>query len=96
MALKILMFRAVLCLCLTALLSAGGQIATAQSLIRDTEIEEYMRDFSDPLIKAAGLNAESVDIYVVNDGQLNAFVTRGQKVFFRPNMSPFLEWCLEV
>lgn len=56
--------------------------AMAQSLIRDTEIEAMMRDFSEPLIVAAGLNPDSVDIYIVNDNSLNAFVTRGQKVFF--------------
>lgn len=56
--------------------------ASGQSLIRDTEIEEILREFSDPLISAAGLNKESVDIYIVNDPTLNAFVTRGQKVFF--------------
>ena len=56
--------------------------ASGQSLIRDTEIEEILREFSEPLISAAGLNKESVDIYIVNDPTLNAFVTRGQKVFF--------------
>jgi len=56
--------------------------ASGQSLIRDTEIEETLREFSEPLIAAAGLNKESVDIYIVNDPTLNAFVTRGQKVFF--------------
>ncbi|WP_017930806.1 M48 family metalloprotease [Robiginitomaculum antarcticum] len=63
-----------------ALLLAGQ--ALAQSLIRDTEIEETLREFGDPIIRAAGLNPKSVDIYIVNDPSLNAFVTRGQKVFF--------------
>lgn len=54
----------------------------AQSLIRDTEIEETLRIYGEPLIQAAGLNPDSVDIYIVNDPTLNAFVTRGQKVFF--------------
>lgn len=56
--------------------------AAAQSLIRDTEIEATLQDFAEPLIVAAGLNPKSVDIYIVNDKSLNAFVTRGQKVFF--------------
>jgi len=62
-----------------ALTAASGH---AQGLIRDTEIEEMLRDFADPLIVAAGLNTKSVDVYIVNDPTLNAFVTRGQKVFF--------------
>ncbi|MEE9348282.1 MAG: M48 family metalloprotease, partial [Robiginitomaculum sp.] len=43
--------------------------------------EEMLSDFAKPLIGAAGLNAKSVDMYIVNDPTLNAFVTRGQKVF---------------
>ncbi len=64
-----------------ALIVTSGA-AQAQSLIRDTEIEELLRDFADPLIVSAGLNKRSVDVYIVNDPTLNAFVTRGQKVFF--------------
>ncbi len=56
--------------------------AQAQSLIRDTEIEAMLKDFATPIVLAAGLNPESVDIYIVNDQTLNAFVTRGQNVFF--------------
>lgn len=55
--------------------------AQAQSLIRDTEIEEMLRDFTNPLLRAAGLQTTSVDLYIVNDPTLNAFVTRGQNIF---------------
>ncbi len=65
---------------------AGTFSAAAQSLIRDTEIEATLREFSDPIIRAAGLNTSSVDIYIVNDLSLNAFVTRGQKMFFHTGL----------
>ncbi len=55
--------------------------ASAQSLIRDTEIEETLRAYTNPFIRAAGLNTASVDLYLVNDRSLNAFVTRGQNIF---------------
>ncbi len=55
--------------------------AHAQSLIRDTEIEEVLRGFTNPLLRAAGLQTASVDLYLVNDPSLNAFVTRGQNIF---------------
>ncbi|MBL1429976.1 MAG: M48 family metallopeptidase [Robiginitomaculum sp.] len=55
--------------------------AKAQGTIRDAEIESLMRQFSDPLFTAAGLNAPDVDIYIINDRSMNAFVTRGQKMF---------------
>jgi len=60
--------------------------AAAQSLIRDTEIEDTLREFSDPIIRAAGLSPSSVDIYIVNDNTLNAFVTRGQNIFFHTGL----------
>ena len=55
--------------------------ANAQSLLRDTEIEETLREFTDPILRAGGLTPSSVDIYLVNDPSLNAFVTRGQNIF---------------
>jgi len=55
--------------------------AMAQSLIRDAEIENTIRGYSDPIFTAAGLNPKDVQIYIVNDKSLNAFVTDGQKMF---------------
>ena len=60
--------------------------ASAQSLLRDTEIEETLREFSDPLLVAGGLYPNSVDIYLVNDPELNAFVTRGQNIFLHTGL----------
>ena len=60
--------------------------AQAQSLIRDAEIEEMLFDFSAPIIRAAGLTPNNVDIYLVNDPSLNAFVTRGQNIFFHTGL----------
>ncbi len=45
--------------------------------IRDAEIEAILREYSDPIFEAAGLNAPDVDIYIVNDPSLNAFVAAG-------------------
>lgn len=69
-----------------ALLVTTANTAYAQSLIRDTEIEETLREFSEPIIRAAGLNPGNVDIYIVNDPTLNAFVTRGQNIFFHTGL----------
>jgi predicted Zn-dependent protease len=52
-----------------------------QSLIRDTEIEHMLRDYSDPLLLAAGLQPADVSLYIVADQTLNAFVTGGQNIF---------------
>jgi len=60
--------------------------ASAQSLLRDTEIEETLQDFTTPILHAAELTPSSVDLYLVNDRSLNAFVTRGQNIFLHSGL----------
>jgi predicted Zn-dependent protease len=59
------------------------QAAQAQAIrfIRDAEIERTIRTFATPLFEAAGLDPEAVEIHVVNDSKLNAFVFGGQRLF---------------
>jgi len=78
-ALKLL---AVTCFCM----AFSAVQANAQSLLRDTEIEETLREFTDPILRAGGLTPSSVDIYIVNDPSLNAFVTRGQNIFLHSGL----------
>jgi len=61
---------------LTVLASAAA--AQAQSLIRDTEIEGIIHDWSEPVLDAMGLDPNEVEILLVNDNDLNAFATRGR------------------
>jgi len=60
--------------------------ATAQGLIRDAEIEQILRDYSDPLFAAAGLKPADVNIYIVQDDSLNAFVAAGQNLFLHTGL----------
>jgi len=79
--------RTVIAMLFALLLTAVASIdAAAQSLIRDTEIEQTMREFTDPILRAANLQSSSVDIYLVNDPSLNAFVTRGQNIFLHTGL----------
>ncbi|MGB2447653.1 MAG: M48 family metalloprotease [Parvibaculales bacterium] len=55
--------------------------AQAQRLVRDAEIEALMHDYSRPLFRAAGLDPERVGISLINDRNLNAFVTNGQNIY---------------
>jgi predicted Zn-dependent protease len=55
--------------------------AAAQGLIRDAEIEDTLRVYANPLFREAGLAPNDVDIYIVNDASVNAFVAGGQNVF---------------
>lgn len=64
-----------------AALALSTMPAAAQSLIRDAEIEDTLRVYTNPLLEAAGLNPADVDIYIVNDPSINAFVAGGQNIF---------------
>jgi len=56
------------------------------TLIRDAEVETTIRSYAIPLFRAAGLNAQDVEIFIVNDNALNAFVTSGQKLFINSGL----------
>jgi predicted Zn-dependent protease len=66
---------------LSALALMANESASAQSLIRDAEIEETLRVYTNPLLQAAGLNPNDVHLYIVNDSSVNAFVVGGQNIF---------------
>jgi predicted Zn-dependent protease len=51
------------------------------SFIRDAEIEGTIRFYMTPVFRAAGLEPSAVRVYLVNNNELNAFVTGGQNVF---------------
>ncbi|WP_421848761.1 M48 family metalloprotease [Oricola sp.] len=67
-------------------LLAVGSVAPvwAQSsrlpIVRDAEIENLLSDYASPLLKAAGLKRNRVDIVLVNSRDFNAFVS-GRKIF---------------
>ncbi len=56
--------------------------ASAQTIIRDTEIEEYMQEWFSPIYAAAGMSSSQVNIILVQDPQINAFVAGGSNIFF--------------
>jgi len=56
------------------------------SLIRDAEIEQTLRNMTNPILEAAGLGRDSVQMYIVNDDQLNAFVAGGMNLFINTGL----------
>ncbi len=65
---------------------AGPASAQGLSLIRDSEIENTIRALAEPVFAAAGLNTDSVEVHLVNDPSLNAFVAGGQNIFINTGM----------
>lgn len=64
----------------------GPAPAEAQSIIRDTEVEAIIREWSDPVLEAMGLVPDDVTILLINDPTLNAFATRGQIMGFHTGL----------
>ena len=81
---------AIAALALALLLALPQPSADAQGrirLTRDAEIEALVADYARPLLKAAGLRANDVEIVLVADNNFNAFVL-GRRLFI--NTGTFL------
>jgi predicted Zn-dependent protease len=71
---------------LLAVVTCGPAQAQGLVLIRDNEIEAVIREITDPIFAAAGLNPRDVTIYLVKNNVLNAFVAGGQNVFIHTGL----------
>jgi predicted Zn-dependent protease len=55
--------------------------AGAMPIIRDAETEELLREYTRPILKAAGLQNQKIEVVIINDKQFNAFVADGRRIF---------------
>jgi len=55
--------------------------AKAVGLIRDAETEELIRDYSRPILRAAGLSSQNIAIHIIGSKSFNAFVVDGRNMF---------------
>ena len=61
--------------------SALAQQEKGPPVIRDTEAEQLLRDYTRPILRAAGLEKQNIQIVIINDGVFNAFVADGRRIF---------------
>ena len=73
-------------LAFAALFMVSAQPAAAQSILRDAETEALLADMAAPLIAAAGLEPGNVDVVLVGDPSINAFVAGGQVVYIHSGL----------
>lgn len=66
--------------CLATLMLAAQPVA-AQEILRDAETEKLLQDMVDPLVEAAGLPKGNVEVVLINDPSINAFVAGGQRIY---------------
>src|SRR5258708_25485748 len=50
-------------------------------VIRDTEAEQLLRDYTRPIMRTAGLEKQNIQVVIINDGAFNAFVADGHRIF---------------
>lgn len=72
-------------LMVAAAIAAAPMAARAQgggpSFLRDTEAEQLLREYTRPILRAAGLEKQNIQMVIINDGQFNAFVADGRRIF---------------
>ena len=73
-----LLSRLLACLAAATLVA---QPAAAQSILRDAETEQLLQDMVDPLVVAAGMPRGSVEVVLIGDPSMNAFVQQGQRIY---------------
>ena len=83
-------------LAFVALLGIGAQPAAAQSILRDAETEALLQDLVDPLAEAAGLQRGAVEVVLVQDPSINAFVAGGQRIYVHTGLINAAESANEV
>src|ERR1700745_44580 len=50
-------------------------------LLRDTESEQLLRDYTRPILRAAGMEKQNIQMVIINEGVFNAFVADGRRIF---------------
>ncbi len=51
------------------------------SVLRDTETENLLRDYTRPILRAAGLEKQNIQVTIINQPVFNAFVADGRRIF---------------
>jgi predicted Zn-dependent protease len=61
--------------------SCAQSIPPGVPMIRDTEIENLLRDYARPLFRAANVGGSQTNVVIINSRGFNAFVANGRRVF---------------
>ncbi|MCK1311508.1 MULTISPECIES: M48 family metalloprotease [unclassified Bradyrhizobium] len=61
--------------------SAAHAQAKGPPVLRDTETEQLLREYTRPILRVAGLEKQNIQMVIVNEGSFNAFVADGRRIF---------------
>jgi predicted Zn-dependent protease len=51
------------------------------AILRDTETEQLLRDYTRPILRVAGLEKQNIQVTIINQAVFNAFVADGRRIF---------------
>jgi predicted Zn-dependent protease len=78
---KLTAVTAAVALAIAPMSSALAQENKGPPVIRDTEAEQLLRDYTRPVLRAAGLEKQNIQIVILNESVFNAFVADGRRIF---------------
>ena len=93
---RLLLWLAALSTALVQPLAPAAAQGRPLQLIRDAEIEAIIRSYATPLFQVAGLDPQAIDVYLVNDKSINAFVAGGQNLFINTGLLMAAQDPLEI
>jgi len=62
-------------------MAAVAQENKGPPVLRDTETEQLLREYTRPILRAAGLEKHNIQMVIINQGVFNAFVADGRRIF---------------
>lgn len=69
------------CAIANASFPAQAQQDKGLPMLRDSETEQLLRDYTRPILRAAGLQKHNIQMVIINDKSFNAFVADGRRIF---------------
>src|ERR1700709_2744191 len=62
-------------------MSALAQENKGPPILRDTESEQLLREYTRPILRTAGLEKQNIQMVIINESVFNAFVADGRRIF---------------
>jgi predicted Zn-dependent protease len=80
-ALKLTAVVTAIALALAPISAVAEEQQKGPPVLRDTEAEALLRDYTRPILRAAGLEKQNIQIVIINESVFNAFVADGRRIF---------------
>jgi predicted Zn-dependent protease len=78
---KLTAVTAAVALALAPISARAAEKEKGPPVIRDTEAEQLLRDYTRPILRVAGLEKQNIQVVIINDKAFNAFVADGHRIF---------------